>query len=131
MWIKRVIGVAGDEIVIKGREITINGKRLERENVPAESLSDIRNHVEGEVQYESNGNRRYKVLFAEEPNDSSEAEEFSVTVPPRSVFVMGDNRDRSRDSRHIGSIHAGDVIGHIDYIYYPTETWSRFGVIED
>ena len=62
-WIKRVIGVAGDQVVIKGREIEVNGKRLERERVPTESIARIREHVEGDVHYESHAGRRYRVLF--------------------------------------------------------------------
>jgi signal peptidase I len=130
-WIDRVIGVAGDRIVIKGREIEVNGKKLERERVPMESIAQIRKQVEGYVYYESHGGRRYRVLFADDSFDGSAMDEIDVTVPDRSVFVIGDNRDRSRDSRHIGSIHVGDVIGYVDYMYFPAETWSRFGVVRD
>ena len=130
-WIDRVIGVAGDRIVIKGREIEVNGKKLERERVPPESIAQIRKQVEGHVYYESYGGRRYRVLFADDSFDGSAMDEVNVTVPDRSVFVIGDNRDRSKDSRHIGSIHVGDVIGYVDYMYFPAETWSRFGVYRD
>ncbi len=130
-WVKRVIGVAGDRIVIKGREIEVNGKKLERERVPRESITQISKQVEGDVYYESHAGRRYRVLFADESPDGSAMDEIDITVPDRSVFVLGDNRDRSRDSRHIGSIHVGDVIGYVDYIYFPAETWSRLGVYRD
>jgi signal peptidase I len=130
-WVKRVIGVAGDQIAIKGREIKVNGKELERERVPAESMAQVREQVDGNVHCESYGGRRYRVLFADDSFDESAAEEINVTVPDRSVFVLGDNRDRSKDSRQIGSIHVGDVIGYVDYIYIPAETWSRFGVYRD
>jgi signal peptidase I len=130
-WIKRVIGVAGDRIVIKGRKIEVNGKKLERERVPTESIAQIRKQVEGYVYYESHAGRRYRVLFSDDSFDGSAMDEINVTVPDRSVFVIGDNRDRSKDSRSIGSIHVGDVIGYVDYIFFPAETWSRFGVYRD
>ena len=130
-WVKRVIGVAGDRIAIKGREIEVNGKKLQRDRVPLESVAQIREQVAGNVYYESHGGRRYRVQFADDSYDDSTAEEINVTVPERSIFVLGDNRDLSRDSRQIGSIHVGDVIGYVDYIYFPAETWSRFGVYRD
>ena len=130
-WVQRVIGVAGDRIVIKGREIEVNGKKLERERVPVESVAKIRNQVDGNVHYESQAGQRYRVLFAEEPLDETASKEIDITVPPRSLFVLGDNRDRSRDSRHIGPILVDDVIGYIDYVYFPAETWSRFGTFRD
>jgi signal peptidase I len=130
-WIKRVIGVAGDRIVIKGPEIEVNGKKLERERVPTESIAQLRQQAEGDVYYESNAGRRYRVLFADDSVEGSARDEIDVTVPDRSVFVLGDNRDRSKDSLQFGSIHVGDVIGYVDYIYFPAETWSRFGVYRD
>ena len=130
-WIKRVIGVAGDQIVISGREIEVNGKKLERERLPPESFAQLRKQVEGNVYHESHAGRRYRVLFDDDPVEKLAMDRINVTVPERSIFVIGDNRDRSRDSRHIGSIHVGDVIGYVDYIFFPAVTWSRFGVYED
>ena len=130
-WIDRVIGVAGDRIVISGREIEVNGKKLERERVPSESVSEIREQVDGNVYTESHGGRRYRVLFSDDASGESNMAEIDVTVPEHSVFVLGDNRDRSRDSRHIGSIHVSDVIGYADYNFFPAETWSRLGAYRD
>ena len=129
-WVKRVIGVAGDRVVIKGREIQVNGKQLERERVPAESIVEIRDQVEGDVYHESHGGRRYRIEMANDTFDQSAPDDIDITVPDRSIFVLGDNRDRSRDSRHIGSIHVGDVVGYVDYIYFPAESWSRLGVCD-
>ncbi len=128
-WVKRVIGVAGDQVVIKVREVEVNGKKLEHERVPTESIARL--GISGDVQHELNAGRRYRVLFADNSVVESDMDAISVTVPDRSIFVLGDNRDGSRDSRQIGSIHVGDVIGYVDYIYYPAETWSRFGLYRD
>lgn len=130
-WIKRVIAVSGDRIEINGNQIKVNGKELVRELVPTESLSKIRNQVKGDVFYEVNAGRRYRVLFDEMSADAPEPKAIEFLVPARSVFVLGDNRNRSKDSRHIGAIHIGDVLGTVDYLYWPAESWSRFGPHRD
>jgi signal peptidase I len=126
-WIMRVIAVAGDRVVIEGRDVEVNGKKLERDVVPVESIGAIRHRLDGEVFVESQGGQRYKVMYGDDESGNSPANEFKTVVPPRSAFVLGDNRNRSKDSRHFGSIHAGDITGYVDYIYYPAEAWSRFG----
>jgi signal peptidase I len=126
-WIMRVIAVAGDRVVIEGRDVEVNGKKLERDVVPVESMGAIRHRIDGEVFFESQGGQRYKVMYGDGESGSAPANEFKTVVPPRSVFVLGDNRNRSKDSRHFGSIHAGDITGYVDYVYYPAESWSRFG----
>lgn len=130
-WIGRVIGVAGDEIVIERKKVEVNGKKLEHEPVPPEGVAQLGNQVAGDVFHETLAGRRYRVLFDEDSFDADSQDEIKVTVPDRSIFVLGDNRDHSRDSRHIGSIHVGEVIGFIDYIFFPAETWSRFGLYRD
>lgn len=129
-WVQRVIGVAGDQIVINGHDIKVNGKKLEHELAPTENVSQQQRQMDGGTYYESHAGRRYRLLLADDA-DKSNVDEINITVPDHSIFVLGDNRDRSRDSRHIGSIRVEDVIGHVDYIYYPAEMWSRIGWFRD
>ena len=128
-FIGRVVAVAGDRIEIRGSEVEVNGKKLERERVPPEAVDRIRTQIDGQVFYESNGGRRYKVLFSN--GTPADKKDVTIEVPARSVFVMGDNRNLSRDSRYYGPIHAGDIFGYIDYIYCPAESWTRFGAIRE
>ena len=83
-----------------------------------------------------NSGRRYLVTYGDSSDgDSSDdgrvQEDFEATIPERHVFVLGDNRERAKDSRHFGSVHGGDIVGYVDYVYWPAESWSRFGVADD
>ncbi|MBC8354628.1 MAG: signal peptidase I [Planctomycetes bacterium] len=131
VFIKRVIGVAGDRLLINGDIVEVNGKQLERERVPTESLDAVRYQIAGDVYHESQSGTRYQVMYGARNSGENTPESREVVVPPRSVFVMGDNRNLSRDSRHFGAIHVGDMLGYVDYIFWPAESWSRFGVYRD
>jgi hypothetical protein len=53
---------------------------------------------------------------------------------PRSkfrCFVLGDNRDRSMESRERGFVPLSNIIGYPQYLYWPAVTWERFGVCGD
>lgn len=63
------------------------------------------------------------------PGDQVDVAGENLTVPPGMCFVLGDNRDNSRDSRHFGPVPLGDVVGVAEYIYLPADTWSRFGAL--
>lgn len=125
----RVIAVAGDEIEILGDRVTINGQELDRDRVPDEALADLGDRISGDVATEQNAGRRYLVSHGNGAEGENAKTEVRATVPKRHVFVMGDNRDRSRDSRHFGSIHANDVVGCVDYLVWPVQSWKRFGVL--
>lgn len=130
-FIKRVVAVAGDRVKIDGNRLLINGKEVERYRVPNESLKLLGEQVSGQVSYEVNSGNRYLVAYGGIPDGAPVEGDFEAVIPERHVFVLGDNRDHSMDSRHFGPIHIGDVIGYVDYVYWPSESWSRFGVAND
>ncbi len=130
-FIGRVVAVAGDNIRIEGERLTINDKELERDRIPDESFDLISDRANGRVEYEVNSGRRYLVNFEESPNKNKAGSVIETTVPARHVFILGDNRNRSRDSRHFGAIHSRDIVGYVEYIYWPSGSWSRFGVAND
>jgi signal peptidase I len=130
-FIGRVVAVGGDHLEIRGERLFINGKELERDRVPDESLKNLGKQVDGHVAIEVNAGRRYLVAYGESKDGGRARGEIDTTLPERHVFVLGDNRDRSKDSRDFGSIHLGDIVGYVQYIYWPSESWSRFGVAND
>jgi signal peptidase I len=130
-FIGRVVAVAGDHLKFSGERLFINGKELERDRVPDESLRFLGEQVNGRVAFEENSGRRYLVAHGESTDGGRARADFDATIPERHVFVLGDNRDRSKDSRDFGSIHLADIVGYVQYVYWPSESWSRFGVTND
>ena len=128
-YIKRVIGLPGDTVAVRGDETYVNGKKLERDPVPASTLSAIQRQVTGRVFTETNAGYRYSVMLDEQSSAQPDFPE--MTVPEDMLFVLGDNRHRSRDSRSFGCVPIGDLIGPLQYVYWPVETWRRFGAIGD
>jgi signal peptidase I len=127
-WIKRVVGLPGDTVEVKDGEVIINGKRLERDRVPASSFSGISGIPQGQVFVESNAGSRYLILIGKEKNPDYT----KTTVPEGGFFVLGDHRDRSLDSRDpdLGFIPLGNILGNVPYIYYPAGSWDRFGAVK-
>lgn len=117
-FIKRVVGVSGDKIkLIKGR-LFINDKMVEREQL--EDFVD-RDESGKPVRYkqyiEDLGEVKHKIF---EISDMENLDNYSeVTVPEGHLFVMGDNRDRSDDSRRIvGMVPVENVVGKARFLFF-------------
>jgi signal peptidase I len=105
--VKRVIGMPGDVIAMQNNQLFINGKLAQYSN--------------------QNTDTQYQLViedFAHHPHamqidnsQSSLASSFApVTVPENQYLVLGDNRDNSKDSRFIGFIPRGEIIGRARYV---------------
>jgi signal peptidase I len=124
-YIKRLIALPGDRVAVTQNRVQVNGKELPYETVPEEVIARRSCPKECRVQYEVNEGHRYLILL--DPK-GPQVEDFSeVEVPEGHCFVLGDNRDCSRDGRFFGFVPLADVIGRAEYIYFPARSWSRFG----
>lgn len=108
-FIKRVIGLPGDKIVVEGTTVSINGRLLDTRNPRAftyvdESSGQVREPMRYDAQY---GGHHFNLLYE---NDRLHPRS-EYTVPAGHLFVMGDNRDNSADSREWGFVPLDNVKG--------------------
>ena len=124
-YVKRVMALAGDTVAVRDNDVYVNGTRLKRE--PNGATEGDRGSAAGSVFHETNDGRCYLVRSDTSPETVGSFPE--IRVPEDHVFVMGDHRSVSRDSREFGPVPLGDVSGPVQYIYYPAKTWRRFGTL--
>jgi signal peptidase I len=106
-YIKRVIGLPGDSIVYKNDQLLINGE------VFAEPYLD-----------------KYKAKITSGTlTENFTLEDYTqmAVIPEGYVFVMGDNRRNSSDSREFGLISISEIIGNTNVVFWPP---NEMGVIE-
>ena len=134
-YIKRVVGLPGDEVAYLNKKLTINGKPLEKA-----ALSDF--FDEDILRYskqfeETTGTRKYRLLndddrrsgiderevmdFPNKQNCRYSSEGVVCKVPEGHYFMMGDNRDNSLDSRYWGFVPDKNIVGKAFFV------WMNFG----
>ncbi|HFK1785891.1 signal peptidase I [Bacillus cereus] len=90
--VKRIIGLSGDNIQLKKDEVFINGKKRDESYIHLD-MSQVSNRFSN---------------FRE------------IKVPTHKLFVLGDNRNHSKDSRNtLGLIDESNIIGKVEMVFYP------------
>ena len=135
-YIKRVVGVPGDEVAYINKRLTINGKVLDTKAVPDFFDEDQMRYFK---QFEEKlGDQPHRLLndesrpafvqgaddFAFRQNCRYSVEGVVCKVPEGQYFMLGDNRDNSLDSRYWGFVPDKNIVGKAFFV------WMNFGNIK-
>ncbi len=120
--IKRLIGMPGDTIALKNNIVYINGKALEREKIAGDFYQSVFIGEGKEVKipsqryYEILPNGRKYIVYQIKDNFNPYANLSERVIEDGHYFFMGDNRDRSKDSRAYGTIEESYILGKANII---------------
>jgi signal peptidase I len=108
-YIKRLVGLPGDLVQYRGKQLFVNGRAAEQSSSPRLDPKSL------QIFTESLGGRSYQIAIDPEvPSRDLEAR-----LQAGQLFFLGDNRDNSTDSRHWGVVPVQHIVGKVVYVLRP------------
>ena len=138
-YIKRVVGVPGDEVSYRNQHLYINGELQQTQPLPDFFQEDPAPHFDkqyleklGAVEHRIlvDVNRQSSILtdtFPFRENCRYSGEGVTCKVPPGHYFMMGDNRDNSQDSRWWGFVPDENIVGKAFFVWMNFSDLKRIG----
>ncbi len=138
-YVKRVIGLPGDTVEVRGLQVLINGQPLPEHVIVARNVNE-KAPLEIVEDTPRQGNEKHDVYYFEDTVEAARSGQrvsasgdffFAVNgkpakVPDNSYFVMGDDRDNSLDSRAWGFVPRDLVIGRAMFVYWSYDETQSF-----
>ncbi len=121
-FVKRVIGLPGEEVEIKNKEVFINGIKMVANQFNGEGINTGLKFQDLDMRFfkVSLEKRKFNIQlsFFETPKDNVE----KIKIPPDHFFVLGDNRDFSMDSRFWGLVPKDNIKGRAFVVWLSMRT---------
>ncbi len=121
--VKRIIATEGQTVRFYSDAVYVDGKELDEPYVYTE---DFFSPLSSDYTYDTVPNEVLLPIVTDSGIDDK-GRYYEITVPKDEIFVMGDHRNVSKDSRAIGTIHEDAVIGKVVLRFYP---FDKFGTVD-
>lgn len=123
-YVKRVVGLPGDRIAIKNKKLFINEIEADYIAQPEDVIQDLPGKEYYAAFQETIGASSHLVIR----NRADETDFFGpVVVPPGHIFMLGDNRDSSDDSRYWGAVPLRNLEGRVVVVWMSFDWLHRWG----
>ncbi len=118
-YIKRAIGLPGDEVNIEGRDVYINGEKIKQVYEGNYKYFEQGTEVTTDKYIDTLSENIFDVIYKKSSINTTKGKtNFPITIPEGNIFVLGDNRDNSYDSRFWGFVPIESISGKAFLIHW-------------